>query len=54
MSSARGQYRRASLEDDDLIDPDDGKHCVQAVRCRIPEREANAMNQRISTISMTL
>lgn len=25
MSSARGQYRRASLEDDDLIDPDDGR-----------------------------
>lgn len=32
MSSARGQYRRASLEDDDLIDPDDGKHRVQAAR----------------------
>lgn len=37
MSSARGQYRRASLEDDDLIDPDDGKHQVQVVQRRIAE-----------------
>lgn len=39
MSSARGQYNRASLEDDDLIDPDDGR--ARFLSC-YAEHEADA------------
>ena len=52
MSSARGQYRRASLEDDDLIDPDDGRNHFRAP-VNVSAKLMHQM-QRTSTTSTTL